>query len=130
MTFRYSLEDSDGYTRHNFDAAISPRDLAETYYPPFAACVAAKPEQVMCSYNAGACTPDDSAGPCISPRGSRAPPACPSDSKRPVILAEQFSSTCEARFGMLRGAAESSPVPPNGTAAPHVPNQRRTLAFG
>jgi beta-glucosidase-like glycosyl hydrolase len=50
--YAYSLEDSDGYTRHNFNAAVSPRDLAETYLPPFAACVAAQPEQVMCSYNA------------------------------------------------------------------------------
>ena len=50
--YAYSLEDSDGFTRHNFNAAVTARDLAETYLPPFAACVAAKPEQVMCSYNA------------------------------------------------------------------------------
>ena len=30
---------------------MSKRDLAETYTPPFHACVAAVPEQVMCSYN-------------------------------------------------------------------------------
>ena len=32
----------------NFNAKISMRDLAETYGPPFEACIAAKPEQVMC----------------------------------------------------------------------------------
>ena len=50
--YAYSLEDADGFTRHNFNAAVTARDLAETYLPPFAACVAAAPEQVMCSYNA------------------------------------------------------------------------------
>ena len=49
--FAYSLEDADGFNRHNFNAKVSPRDLAETYNPPFAMCVAAQPEQIMCSYN-------------------------------------------------------------------------------
>ena len=49
--YAYSLENSDGYNRHNFNAVISPRDLAETYNPPFAMCLTAKPEQIMCSYN-------------------------------------------------------------------------------
>jgi hypothetical protein len=44
-----SLEDSDGYTRHNFNAIITDRDLHETYLPPFAMCVAVKPEEIMCS---------------------------------------------------------------------------------
>ena len=47
----YSLENSDGFTRHNFDATISPRDLTETYYAPFEMCLSAQPEQIMCSYN-------------------------------------------------------------------------------
>lgn len=42
----YSLEDSDGANRHNFDAEVSKRDLAETYLPPFGSCLAANPEQV------------------------------------------------------------------------------------
>merc|ERR1712194_43406 len=49
--YGYSLEDADGFTRHNFDAALSARDIQETYLPAFKACLAAKPEQVMCSYN-------------------------------------------------------------------------------
>jgi beta-D-xylosidase 4 len=49
--YAYSLEDSDNVTRHNFDAVVSARDLAETYLPPFRACAAAGAEQIMCSYN-------------------------------------------------------------------------------
>ena len=38
--YAYSLEGSDGFSRHNFDALVTKRDLAETYLPPFAAwCV-------------------------------------------------------------------------------------------
>eukprot|EP01052_Picozoa_sp_SAG31_P069677 SAG31_NODE_28508_length_409_cov_0.819355_1_plen_48_part_10 len=29
--YAYSLEDSDGKTRHDFNANVSSRDLAETY---------------------------------------------------------------------------------------------------
>lgn len=50
--YAYSLEDSDGKTRHDFDANVSARDLAETYLVPFQPCVAASVEQIMCSYNA------------------------------------------------------------------------------
>ena len=50
--YGYSLEDADGFTRHNFDAKISKRDLEETYLPAFRACTAADVAQVMCSYNA------------------------------------------------------------------------------
>eukprot|EP00750_Incisomonas_marina_P002966 INCI12791.2.p1 GENE.INCI12791.2~~INCI12791.2.p1 ORF type:complete len:714 (-),score=113.51 INCI12791.2:1394-3535(-) len=49
--YAYSLEGADGFTRHTFDANVTKRDLAETYLPAFHACVAAAPEQVMCSYN-------------------------------------------------------------------------------
>mmetsp|Transcript_4933 Transcript_4933/g.14906 ORF Transcript_4933/g.14906 Transcript_4933/m.14906 type:complete len:922 (+) Transcript_4933:43-2808(+) len=49
--YGYSLESSDGFSRHTFNAVISPRDLTETYLPPFAMCIAAKPEEIMCSYN-------------------------------------------------------------------------------
>jgi len=45
----YSLEGADGFTRHNFNAEVSKRDLAETFMPAFATCVAAAPEQIMCS---------------------------------------------------------------------------------
>jgi len=50
--YAYSFEGADGFNRHNFDAIVSERDLAETYMPGFQACLAAQPEQVMCSYNA------------------------------------------------------------------------------
>ena len=49
--YAYSLEDSDHFTRHNFSASVTARDLAETYLPAFQACAAAGVEQVMCSYN-------------------------------------------------------------------------------
>jgi hypothetical protein len=49
--YAYSLENSDGFTRHNFNANVSERDLVETYLVPFRACAAAGVEQVMCSYN-------------------------------------------------------------------------------
>ena len=45
--YGYSLENSDGFTRHTFNANISSRDLAETYLPAFKACAAAGVEQVM-----------------------------------------------------------------------------------
>ena len=50
--YAYSLEDSDGFTRHDFDAVVSERDLRETYLVPFSARVAAGVASVMCSYNA------------------------------------------------------------------------------
>eukprot|EP00755_Sulcionema_specki_P014599 Sspe_Gene.57144::Locus_31375_Transcript_1_1_Confidence_1.000_Length_2333::g.57144::m.57144 len=50
--YAYSLENADGFTRHNFNAIVSRRDLAETYMVPFKACLEAKVAQVMCSYNA------------------------------------------------------------------------------
>lgn len=31
----YSLEDSDGFTRHNFNAIVSNYTLADTYFPAF-----------------------------------------------------------------------------------------------
>jgi beta-glucosidase-like glycosyl hydrolase len=50
--YGYSLEGgsanvSGGFTRHTFDAAISKRDLAESYLPAFRACAAAGVAQVM-----------------------------------------------------------------------------------
>ena len=47
-----SLEGSDGFTRHNFNAIVSQRDLHETFLPAFQTCVAADPEQIMCRYAA------------------------------------------------------------------------------
>ena len=49
--YAYSLESSDGYTRHTFDGNVSARDLAETYLPVFQTCAAVDVAQVMCSYN-------------------------------------------------------------------------------
>jgi beta-glucosidase-like glycosyl hydrolase len=31
----YSLEDADGFNRHNFNAAVSPYALEGTYFPAF-----------------------------------------------------------------------------------------------
>jgi|EP01043_Picozoa_sp_COSAG02_P033554 hypothetical protein len=45
-----SLEGSDGFSRHNFNAVVSQRDLHETFLPAFQTCVAAAPEQIMCRY--------------------------------------------------------------------------------
>jgi beta-glucosidase-like glycosyl hydrolase len=50
--YAYSLESSDGFTRHDFNAIVSKRDLAETYLVPFQACAAAGVEQIMCRYYA------------------------------------------------------------------------------
>lgn len=48
----YSLEAWNGIERYGFDAAVSPRDEAETYFVAFNACVRdAKVEELMCSYN-------------------------------------------------------------------------------
>ena len=48
----YSLEDSDGFTRHNFDAKLSNFTLADTYLPAFrASVVEGNAQGVMCSYN-------------------------------------------------------------------------------
>jgi beta-D-xylosidase 4 len=35
----YSLEDSDGATRHNFNAIVDNATLADTYWPAFKASV-------------------------------------------------------------------------------------------
>jgi beta-D-xylosidase 4 len=49
----YSLEDSDGFTRYDFNAIISPYEVALTYFPGFEYSVRAGNAQgVMCSYNA------------------------------------------------------------------------------
>lgn len=46
----YSLENSDGYTRHNFDAKVSDYALQHTYFPAFRASVVEGGAQgVMCS---------------------------------------------------------------------------------
>lgn len=48
----YSLEEWEGVTRHEFDAAIDARDARDAYLPAFRACVTqAAPQSVMCSYN-------------------------------------------------------------------------------
>jgi len=35
----YSLEEADGFSRHNFDAVVSEQDLEDTYFPAFRAGV-------------------------------------------------------------------------------------------
>ena len=45
----YSLEDADGFTRHNFNAIVSNFTLADTYWPAFKASVqTGKAKGVMC----------------------------------------------------------------------------------
>ena len=49
----YTLETSDGFTRHNFNAVVDNATLAETFFPAWKAAVSnAKAKGVMCSYNA------------------------------------------------------------------------------
>lgn len=48
-----SLESWEGHTRHNFDAQIPLRDMADYYLPAFKGCVMeGKVKGIMCSYNA------------------------------------------------------------------------------
>jgi hypothetical protein len=113
----YSLEGgvkSDGPTptRHNFDAEVSARELAETYMPPFHACVAAAPEQVMCSC---AATADRTRDPHCSTRTPTAasyqrhrPPAVPSrrqlGERRARVPRRRRAERLAARPAGLRGA--------------------------
>lgn len=54
----YSLETSDGDSRFNFNAQLSPQDMVDTYTPAFKACVQqASGQGIMCSYNAVNGTP-------------------------------------------------------------------------
>lgn len=49
----YTLEDADGFTRHNFDAKINNYTLADTFLPAWrASIVEGDAKGVMCSYNA------------------------------------------------------------------------------
>ena len=49
----YSLENSDGFERHNFNAVVSPYALETTYFPAFRkSVVEGGAKGVMCSYNA------------------------------------------------------------------------------
>ncbi len=48
----YSLEDSDGFTRHNFNAVVSNYALMDSFFPAFErAVVQGGAKGVMCSYN-------------------------------------------------------------------------------
>ena len=48
----YSLEDAGGFTRHNFDAEVSPYALSGTYFPAFRQSVKmGGATGVMCAYN-------------------------------------------------------------------------------
>ncbi|KAL2021304.1 hypothetical protein VTK56DRAFT_7275 [Thermocarpiscus australiensis] len=49
----YDFEGSNGTTRHDFDAKITPQDLAEYYLAPFQQCARdSKVGSIMCAYNA------------------------------------------------------------------------------
>lgn len=51
----YDMENSDGYTRHNFDAHLTEYDLNHTYLVAFQSCVhpqGGAATGMMCSYNA------------------------------------------------------------------------------
>jgi beta-glucosidase-like glycosyl hydrolase len=49
----YSLEDSDGFQRYNFNAVVSNYTLADSFFPAFqASVVKGNAQGVMCSYNA------------------------------------------------------------------------------
>lgn len=46
----YSLEDSDGYERYNFDANVSSFGLADTFFPAFKKSVLeGQAHGIMCS---------------------------------------------------------------------------------
>ncbi|KAI1476953.1 glycoside hydrolase family 3 protein [Daldinia eschscholtzii] len=48
----YDIEDWLGNERYEFDAIVTPQELAEYYMPSFEACVRANVGSIMCSYNA------------------------------------------------------------------------------
>ena len=49
----YSMENADGYSRHNFNAIVSEYDQNDTYLVAFRSCaVLGDASSVMCSYNA------------------------------------------------------------------------------
>ena len=49
----YSMEDSDGQTRHDTNAVVTKQDLTDTYFPAFIACAnRGNASGIMCSYNA------------------------------------------------------------------------------
>ena len=49
----YSMEDSDGQTRHNTNAVVTQQDLKDTYFPAFMSCAnRGNASGIMCSYNA------------------------------------------------------------------------------
>ncbi|GFQ04442.1 probable beta-d-xylosidase 7 [Phtheirospermum japonicum] len=48
----YDLDNWNGVSRYVFDAKVSKQDLADTYQPPFKACVQeGKASGIMCAYN-------------------------------------------------------------------------------
>lgn len=49
----YSMEDSDGQSRHNTNAVVTQQDLKDTYFPAFMSCAnRGNASGIMCSYNA------------------------------------------------------------------------------
>ena len=52
-SMEHTTEGGETFTRHNFDANITMRDLVDSYLAPFQACVEkGKVSGLMCSYNA------------------------------------------------------------------------------
>ena len=48
----YSLDDSDGFVRYDFNAVVSEYDMEDSYFPAFRDGIAGGAAGVMCSYNA------------------------------------------------------------------------------
>ncbi|KAF2910540.1 hypothetical protein DAI22_11g107900 [Oryza sativa Japonica Group] len=47
----YDIEEWKGVSRYNFNAKVTPQDLADTYNPPFRSCVVdGKASCIMCAY--------------------------------------------------------------------------------
>uniref|UniRef100_A0A0E0F4W7 Fibronectin type III-like domain-containing protein n=1 Tax=Oryza meridionalis TaxID=40149 RepID=A0A0E0F4W7_9ORYZ len=47
----YDIEEWKGISRYNFNAKVTPQDLADTYNPPFRSCVVdGKASCIMCAY--------------------------------------------------------------------------------
>ena len=69
----HSTVSGETWTRHDFDAQITPRDLVDSYMLPFQACVE-KGHVSSLSTLAGALEPWTGTAPC---RCSRAPPLTP-----------------------------------------------------
>ena len=72
----YSLENSDGFTRHNFNAIVSNYSLESTYLPAFRASVKdGDAKGVMCRCALSSCARIYTAPPNDAPRHAHPPSA-------------------------------------------------------